>query len=174
MSEADRTDHGRRLAESLRRAAELAEQESNGDVRARPQTLPEENGGFVDGVKAKQHLDEICPNGTSPLGPFIPSPSRERVVAIGGEGAFAKFPPYWLDAFDRFKEEHVLALLTLARRQVRKDIVNSILRQYWLRLVAIASLAATLFQYGTEVFAWVEAHLPALRGLWQLLRTGGV
>jgi hypothetical protein len=172
MSEADRTDHGRRLAESLRRAAELAEQESDDDVRAGPRTLPEENGGFVDGVKARQHLDEMCPSGTSPLGPYIPVTGRDRVVTLGGEAAFAKFPQYWLDAFPRFQEEHVLALLKLARKQVRQDIVHAILRQYWLRLTAIAATAATLFQYGAEAFAWVETHLPALRGLWQLLRTG--
>ena len=165
MSEADRTEQGRRLAESLRRAAEIAEGDEGHEVRSGPRTLQRESRGFAEGAEAQRYLREhVCPNGDQPYGPFVP-PKRHG-VSLEEKAELVEFLPHHIALFRLLTPDRSLALGRFAIRLTEGQTVGRWWRGAWKIGAAIVVAAFAAARWGVD-------QIPLLKELANLWKGPG-
>lgn len=167
MRKPERTEQGRRLAESLRQAAKIAEGDERHEIREAPNPLPEENQGFTDGITAERHLREhICPaGGINPLGPYIPSP--ERGITLGGRDELVRFPPHLQILFAEMSPDMARFLSNWLKAAVARQTVGRWWKRTW--KIGVGIIVATF-----AAARWGVEQVPFLKELSEIFRGHGL
>jgi hypothetical protein len=164
MRKPERTEQGRRLAESLRQAAKIAEGDERLEVRGGPAVLPGENTGFKEGIEAERHYREnICPNGGAhPLGPYIPSP--DRGISLQGRDELVRFPPHLQILFAEMNPDMSRFLIIWLKASVARQTVGKWWRRTWKIGVAIIVAAFACARWGVEQIPFLKEIASIIRG----------
>lgn len=164
MSDQDRTENGRKLAASLRRAAEMAErgeiQEVGMDLPIQPKP---ESRGFADGAAAERYLREnVCPNGNSPYGPYIP-PSRLG-ISLEEKAEVVWFLPHHIALFKRITPPVALALGDHAVQLAERRTVSRWWRWAWKIGLAVVVAAFSVARWGVDQIGLIRDIANLIRG----------